>query len=313
MGTFLIAGAFQSGSIPKAEISNNLIRARLILPETRHGYYMATRFDWSGMIESLEYKGHEYFGKWFEEYSPFIHDAIMGPVEEYLPVDYDKTQPGEEFMKIGVGMLKKPEENNFDRFGLYQITDHGKWKIKKEPDQIRFIHTLSNGGYSYVYTKTIRLIREKPVMQISHNLKNTGTLPLKTDMYNHNFFVFDNQPVGPAFRVIFPFDLGGEQGRGMGTIAELRDNMIVFNRNLGKGETVFCGSLTGFRNDPADFDIKVENTETGAGVRITGDKPLSKLIFWACPTTLCPETYIDLNIEPGKEYSWDFLYEFYTF
>ena len=61
------------------------------------------------------------------------------------------------------------------------------------------------------------------------------------------------------------------------------------------------------------YFIKIENNETGAGVRIRGDKPLLKLFFWACPTTLCPETYVDIKIKPGEEFRWKFSYEFYTF
>src|SRR5919206_893566 len=64
---------------PQADIGNGEIRAKLYLPDAEHGYYRATRFDWSGVIASLEYKGHNYFGKWFEKYDPKIHDAILGP------------------------------------------------------------------------------------------------------------------------------------------------------------------------------------------------------------------------------------------
>lgn len=314
MGAFILFSAFRSDSVRRAEISNEMVKARLILPDTKNGYYMATRFDWSGIIESLEFKGHNYFGKWFDEYDPLIHDAIMGPVEEYAPLNYDETPTGGTFVKIGVGTLKKPQEESFDRFGLYQITDHGIWKIKKKADQIQFIHTLTHDVHSYIYTKTIRLDKDKPVLVISHKLKNTGKNPIRTNGYNHNFFVFDNQPVGPEFEVIFPYNPGWKgELRNIGTIADIQNNRIVFIRNLEKRETVFCGSVTGFKNIVTDFDIKVENKKTGAGVRITGNKPLLKLIFWASPTTLCPETYVDIDIEPGKEFSWDFYYTFYTF
>ena len=150
-------------------------------------------------------------------------------------------------------------------------------------------------------------------MEISHSIKNTGKLPIKTDMYNHNFFVFNNKPVGPAFEVIFPYEISGEESRTGGSLSELAGRMIIFKRNLQNGETVFYGSLTGFRQDPDDLDIRVENSETKSGVRITGNRPLSKLIFWASPATLCPETYVAIDIEPGNEYKWDFYYEFYTF
>jgi hypothetical protein len=39
---------------------------------------------------------------------------------------------------------------------------------------------------------------------------------------------------------------------------------------------------------------------------------LLKLAFWACHTTLCPEPYIKIKVEPGKEFTWSIRYEFYT-
>jgi hypothetical protein len=69
--------------------------------------------------------------------------------------------------------------------------------------------------------------------------------------------------------------------------------------------------VEGFSDSVTDFDIAVENLKTGAGARITGDRPLSKLVLWAASKTLCPETYIDIQIEPGEEFMWDFTYEYY--
>src|SRR3954468_2801637 len=87
---------------PEAEISNGALRAKLYLPDAENGYYRATRFDWSGVISSLEYKGHNYFGKWFEKYDPKIHDAIMGPVEEFRTngsgLGYEEAKAGETFI-----------------------------------------------------------------------------------------------------------------------------------------------------------------------------------------------------------------------
>ena len=44
---------------------------------------------------------------------------------------------------------------------------------------------------------------------------------------------------------------------------------------------------------------------------MTGDRPLAKLLFWSAWKTVCPEPYIDMRIEPGKEFSWRITYEFY--
>ena len=83
-------------------------------------------------------------------------------------------------------------------------------------------------------------------------------------------------------------------------------------RDLEAGETIYCPEIEGFGQSVKDFDIRVENLKTGAGTRITGDQPLSKLGLWAASTTLCPETYIDIKVEPGRVFKWDFIYEYYT-
>ena len=55
----------------------------------------------------------------------------------------------------------------------------------------------------------------------------------------------------------------------------------------------------------------VENTKEKVGAHITGDQPLSKLVFWSIRTTLCPEAYVSMKIEPGKTSEWKMTYEFF--
>src|SRR5277367_2879104 len=97
---------------PQAAISNGILHAKLYLPDAVNGYYRATRFDWSGVIASLDFQGHSYFGVWFPRYDPLLHDAITGPVEEYRTGDsalgYADAAAGGTFIRIGVGVLRKP-------------------------------------------------------------------------------------------------------------------------------------------------------------------------------------------------------------
>lgn len=296
---------------PKTEISNGLIRANIYLPDSRNGYYQGTRFDWSGNMPNLEYNGHTYFGQWFKDYSPEIHDVIMGPVEEFTPLDYMETKPGDSFLKIGVGILSKPDNKPYTFSRLYPLLNSGKWKTKKLPDQVQFFHELNDDRYSYKYEKSVQLIKDKPELVISHTLRNTGNRTIETSVYDHNFFVIDKQPIGPGFIVKFPFDLIGE-GIGIGDMAEIEGNQIFLLREVKGSEFVFCSSLDGFGESAKDYDIRIENQNTGAGVRITCDQPLVKLAFWCCPTTLCPEPYIKIKASPGQEFSWVLRYEFYT-
>jgi hypothetical protein len=312
-------GASVAQDFPQAEITNGIIKTKLYLPDVEKGYYRATRFDWSGVIPSLEYEGHQYFGVWNQSpYNPKLNDAIQGPVQEFSPLGYADAKVGESFVKIGVGALKKIEERSYRYAFTYEIANPGTWTVTKKKDRITFTQELNDAsGYSYLYSKTILLAKGKPLMVLEHKLKNTGKKPITTSVYDHNFFVIDNEPTGPNMKMSFPFeakaeDKGNGSLKGFGTIANIRGKSIIYERTLNKGEQVYSSGLHGFRNLAEDYNIIAENIKTGAGVKITSDQVLEKLVYWACPTTACAEPYIKLNVEPGQEISWKYNYEFFA-
>src|SRR5664279_4500556 len=163
---------------PQAEIANGTVKAKLYLPDATNGYYRATRFDWSGVVASLEYQGHNYFGVWFPRYDPKGNDSITGPVEEYRTGDsalgYADAKVGETFIRIGVGLVKKPEEPKYNQFKTYEIVDNGKWTVKTAGDSVEFTQEVTDAvsGYAYLYKKTVRLAKGAPRMTIEHSLKN---------------------------------------------------------------------------------------------------------------------------------------------
>jgi hypothetical protein len=311
----LLTNYMPTMNIPQTEISNSLIKAKIYLPDTEKGYYRGTRFDWSGNMPELVYNGHSYFGEWYTwytKYSPEIHDVIMGPVEEFTALDFAETKPGDSFIKIGVGVLTKPDDQPYLFSRVYPVVNHGKWSVKKHSDKVVFTHILKDKIYAYKYDKTVKLIKDKPQLVLYHTLKNTGTKTIETSVYDHNFFMIDNQPIGPDYTIRFPFELSGT-GEGIGVLAEIKDKGINFLRVVKRPETVFCGDLKGYGPDAKDYDIRIENKKSGAGVRIRCDKPFLKLNYWNCETTLCPEPYIKIKAEPGEEINWTITYEFYTF
>lgn len=296
---------------PEAKITNGMINARFYLPDANKGYYRGSRFDWSGVMPELEYQGHSYFGQWFDKYGPTIHDAIMGPVEAFSPVGFNEAKVGDNFLKVGIGMVTKSEGGEYSFVTPYKIVNGGTWKVKKKSDKIEFIHKLTDKEYAYEYQKTVQLIKDKPEMVLTHTLKNTGKQTIETDVYDHNFFVMDKQPTGPDFVVTFPFHLSSET-QAAGGLGTIQDNRIIFFKELSKKDHLFYQSITGFSDSAKDYDIRIENYKTGAAVRITSDQPLSKIVFWSAQTTVCPEPYIKIKVNPGGEFSWKIFYEFYS-
>ncbi len=299
---------------PQSEISNGLVRAKLYLPDADKGYYRGTRFDWSGVISSLEFQGRNFFGQWFEKYDPRIHDAVTGPVEEFLTGDsslgYDDTAPGDSFVRIGVGAVRKTDRSPYQRFRTYEITDSGKWSVRSGPDWVEFTHELGDtGGYSYVYRKTVRLTPGKAELRLEHSLRNTGRKPIRTSVYDHDFFMIGGLPTGPDVVVRFPFEPRPKNS--LGDMAAIRGRELVYLKELEGSQTV-SSELEGFGSTAADYDFRVENRRAGVGVRQKGDRPIAKLVFWSPRTTVCPEAYIHLNVEPAEETRWQIVYEFYT-
>jgi hypothetical protein len=306
-------GAQETQNYPKAQISNGLIRAELMLPDPQNGSYRGTRFDWSGIISGLQFEGHEYFGQWYKHHDPKIHDAITGPVEEFRTNDsglgYEEANPGGTFVRIGVGTVRKPEEKAYRPYDTYDIVDSGTWTVQQHKDRVEFTHQLrGDSGYAYVYRKTVQLVNGKPELLIKHSLKNTGHKVIESTQYNHNFFVIDHEVVGPEVDVKFVFT--PQPTRDFSDRAEVREHEIVFPRELTE-KGVFA-ELAGSGTTVKDYDFRIENLRTGAGVHITSDQPLLKVNFWAIRTVAVAEPYIQLHIEPGKEAHWKIRYDFYT-
>jgi hypothetical protein len=298
---------------PQAEISNGIVHATLMLPGAQNGSYRGTRFDWSGVISSLRFNGHEYFGRWYEHHDPKVHDAITGPVEEFRTNDkglgYDEAKVGGTFVRIGIGTVRKPQERDYRPYDTYEIVDPGKWSIHRHKDRIEFTHRLTSDlGYAYVYRKAVQLMKGKPELLLEHSLKNTGKKAIDTKQYNHNFFVIDHKAIGPE--VIVKFAFAPAATRGFGGRAEIFNQEIHFPGELIGRKGVFS-ELTGSEKDVKDYDFILENLNSGAGVHITGDQALEKVNFWAISTVAAVEPYIHLSIAPGKTAHWTVRYDLY--
>ena len=68
---------------------------------------------------------------------------MTGPVDEFTPLGWDEAKPGGTFVKIGVGVLRKPSGAKYDNFHLYDIVDPGTWAVKKNSESIEFAQEVT--------------------------------------------------------------------------------------------------------------------------------------------------------------------------
>lgn len=328
LSTLMMGQTYSPQNYPEKELSNGALRARIYLPDAKTGFYRGTRFDWAGVMGSLEFRGHSYFGPFFEKFDPSVEDVVIGnpilaginsaasgPVEEFIGADeaalgYSEAKPGETFCKIGVGSLRKIDNAAYSSYTNYPIVDGGKRSIKSGPGWIEFSQDVACGsGYGYKYQKTIRFVRNEPSMVIEHRFVNTGKKPINTDVYDHNFLSIDRKNTGPRVVVSMPFHPRATQD--MGGLGEIRGDELWFPKELNGSDT-FYTELAGFGQSANDYQIRVENRETGAGVMIHGDRPLVRFGIWAVRTVVAPEPYIRLSMPVGDEARWTYSYSFYT-
>jgi hypothetical protein len=314
---YSVASESPKTEFPSVELSNDVIKLNVYLPDPEKGYYRGTRFDWSGVISQVEYKGHTYFDEWKTTHDPGVNDDIVGPVEEFRTGSFDEpnslgykeAKPGEPFIKIGIGLLEKIDEPSYRFWYPYKIIKAGIWKVSYSKDWIEFQQDFQGvSGWSYLYTKKITLSKASPEFTISHSLKNTGTSSIETSQYNHNFFIIDGTPIGTDYVLNFPFEV--KMMRDLKGILEAKGNELYFVKNLDT-EAPFS-ELEGFSDDAKDYEITIQNTKTGAGVKIKGDNPIAHLNFWTVKTTVCPEPFVAMNLAPNEQKAWGITYTFFV-
>lgn len=291
-------------------ISSNTLTLTLHIPDGVKGYYRGTRFDWAGVFEGIRYRGCNYTEPWFESYSPTMHDAVCGPAEEFSPIGLEGTSAGDPFLKIGVGILERLDDQPYDRFRLHRILDPGKRYVEVSDTEARFIHQIdSDTGYGYEYVKEI-IILDGNSFSIRHRLMNTGTKPLNGDVYNHNFFTLGLLQTGPTRLIDFPFKPEGDWRAEYSEVGFIGSG-IRFNRELIKGESVFTGNLhqagKGMTGSPNSFTLT--ETRTGRAVKMSCDLPMFKTVFWSNHRISCLEPYIGFSIRPDETFAFDIYYQ----
>ncbi len=284
--------------LPRVTLSNGELELLIMPPDSRTGYYRGVRFDASGIIAQAAYGGHTYF----QGTEKTSSSRGTGTIEEFrAPVGYDDAAPGEPFLKVGVGVLRR-DEKPYRHSTEYGVVERGEWTVTAGDLWMQFEQTVNTAfGYAYTYRKKITLLPDRPEFTIDHEFTNTGSKPIRTNNYCHNFIRFDERPVSPDYAATFN---GGLKTPDMESAFYQIDGYTLRpSRELADGETYGIPITT-------NYDITVSNRSTETGIHITGDRPLSSLYFYSWRGAMSPEPYVDVNVEAGKSMTWQTRYSF---
>ncbi len=307
---------------PFITLRNERITMTVTPPDLKRGFFRGTRFDQAGVVTSLKLGGKEFYGPWFSRTAPEVLDytytedglvagpdsAATGPVEEFAVVGFDDARPGGRFVKIGVGVLERPDDKPYDKYWHYKIADWGKRATRRTKNSVSFTQSIADGpsGYAYDYEKTLRLVPGTTQLVIEHVLKNTGAKPISSNVYDHNFLRLT--PGNDGIRVTFPFKVAAANPPPADLI-RIEGNTMTYLRPMAYKERLSF-PVTGFGATASDYDIDIVDMKTRAGVRMVGDAPMTRINIFSIDTTQSVEPFIAIELAPGAEKRWSYTYTF---
>ncbi len=302
------------------DISNGLLSARVYPPE-KNELNRGARFDHAGVVFHITYKGQDFSNYWFDrfvidpldngQYPPRTERAccnMSGPVEEFAPVGFDEAGMGGRFLKPGIGIFKR-NSDQYEQFSTWPVLNEGSRTFKSTKTGARFTQDLKDpeSGYGYRYSKSVQLVAGKPQMTISHVLTNTGSKPIVTTVFCHNFLTIST--ASEHLEITAPFAWGSVEPL-QPELVKLDGNTIRYLAPIPPGVTT-QSLMTGFGDKVSDYDFTITNTKTGFGQRIRADTAVAKINMWSVTPTFSLEPYIAISLKPGETKRWTYTYDFF--
>jgi len=297
------------------KLGNDRLTLSVAIPGAA-GTYRGTRFSWGGIIDSARFQGRHIFGPWRPGILPLDeHDNVTGTAGEFgmgiagmpQPLGFEEAATGDCFVKIGVGVLRRPDEQPYKFSGIYELVEAPPWQVAHGADWIETRQTLSHAPYGYEYVSRVALVPGEAAFVTRHTLSNTGAAEIHQSHYSHNFIVFDQHPIDPDYELLFPF--APTSALAPDSPAFLESHSLMFRAPIPVAKAVFS-PLTGFDGTAEGNQVTVRCRSAGMEVRITGDRPVCRFHVFAASGAVCPEPFVALRLAPGRSETWEHRYEF---
>lgn len=304
-------------------MSYQLTNGKLAVEVASPGDYSGARFDWTGFITKIELlDGH---------HSYCVPESLIqgegtggiGLCNEFglsQALNYEHTSPQEQFPKIGVGLLTKPDDKDYVFHYPYLIEPYEVTVEQISPAHIKFVSKPKPcQGYVFELEKDIILSENK--LSIQYQLSNVGQTAIRTTEYCHNFLGIDNHLVSEEYVLRFPFQILPIAD----DPATLENIRFSQEESASLGDTK-CSVISWKKPVYADFYFRgnvltelksswmweLIHQPSGVGVRETSQFPLKSIALWGREHVISPETFIEIEILPGEVGKWTRSYEFFN-
>ena len=286
-------------------LKNNKLEILIDLPLEN---YNAPRFDWTGKITDVKYQNSSLASKERTDFQQEENKLGKGYYNEFgieAALGFEETKLGGWFHKIGVGLLKK-EDNEYLFNKNYEIQP-ADFKVYTESKKIIITCTSKiENGYAYFLKKEIEL--QESGFTINYHLQNTGEKNINTHEYVHNFLAINNDLMGPNYLLKFPFQIKPELfGETVNPAAKVAIGQQQVSFNGMPKEQFFFSNLSG--NKPVKAAWELRHLKSKIRIKESGNFQTQKINLWGWGHVISPELFINLFIRPKASTAWTRTYK----
>ncbi|WP_010663697.1 hypothetical protein [Marinilabilia salmonicolor] len=268
--------------------------------------YIGSRFDWTGKVIQLWWKGIPFCtSELFDSHSDQQGKGFFNEFGIDQPNGYDEMKPGKFFPKVGVGMLRKEDNKEYDFFNNYECLPF-EFAAEDDDVNVKFKCTNSFDQFAFVLEKTIKLTDKGFV--IEYQLENRGKETFNTSEYVHNF-------LSPGKRV-----LSTEHQLVVGEEIDEKE----FSQGLNPNNCLsYSGNKISWKNTPDSdfffekisepkeegFNWKLIDRHLNVSISETVDFMPAKINLWGRAHVVSPELFKSISLQPGETDRWQRVFE----
>lgn len=273
------------------------------------------RFNRSGFVSEVILDGKTYFCA--SEPNCLWHACSGGRgfCSEFLLDVSSETEIGGWFPKLGVGLLKKFEDDQYWIFKKYECKEVAptftSWTDQNGRSFVQFkTVTPECLGYGLEELRTISVYDN--CMKFDVKIKNIGQKTICAREYCHNFISIGGMAIGPAYTLELP-DVCVPNGiipsyEGINNIEGVSGSLQIMEHSEKDYAII---SLSAERINSRDaFYWKLANSSDKSFVACEESFSPEEVKVWCVDHMVSPEVFRSIQIDPGQTDSWSRTYTF---
>lgn len=253
------------------------------------------RFDRTASIGSVRLDGAELVGAWgLSDEFGLYGDGVLG---------YEAAQPGETFVKIGVGRLVRDTVESYHFSRAYPVETLFPVQVTASPTSLSVSQrSAGDPARQYHYRKSYELL-DANELAVRYELTNIGDTAWTFEHYNHHWFRVDEVPVGPAYRVVTGFELPKTD-----TVFRRAPFSLEMASPLALDAAAYYASeVAGVPAGANTFELLVDGRPA---VSYQASFEPARFAVYANADGFCPEVFMRAALEPGETATWSATYRF---